>query len=178
MGSFDHNIQVCYASSDRLNLHALKNIIQEVQPDCIYLNSMFSKHFTIAPLRLLVQGQIKAPVVLAPRGMLKKSALQFKKTKKKVFLQLWKSLGIHKKIHFHATTEEEAAETAKLFGIKVSISIINNMPAAVEAFSTKTCEMFPKFVFVGRIHPIKGLDLLLKQSQKSKFSLAIEHRGQ
>jgi glycosyltransferase involved in cell wall biosynthesis len=174
---FDQNIQVFYASPEQQNLKTLKNILQEVQPDCIYLNSMFSKHFTIAPLRLLVQGQIKAPVVLAPRGMLKKSALQFKKNKKKVFLQLWKSLGIHKKIHFHATTEEEAAEVRRAFGHQVSISIINNMPAAVEAFFSKEPAKVPKFVFVGRIHPIKGLDLLLETLKKVNAPLQLSIVG-
>ncbi len=175
--TFDHNIQVCYASPDQLNLHNLKNILHEVQPDCIYLNSMFSKHFTIAPLRLLVQGQIKPPVVLAPRGMLKKSALQFKKNKKKVFLQLWKSLGIHKKIHFHATTEEEAAEIRTAFGSKVSISIINNMPAAVEHFPSRAIREAPKFVFVGRVHPIKSLALLLEILEKVKVPLQLSIVG-
>jgi len=159
--TYDKNIQVFYCSESHQNLKTVKKIIQDVQPDSIYLNSMFSPVFTITPLRLLLQKQISCPVILAPRGMLKESALQFKATKKKIFLNLIKGLGLHKKIHFHATTAEEAQYVKKIFGRNSRVTTLNNLPAAVDNYQIKEKTDPCKLIFVGRIHPIKGLDHLL-----------------
>ncbi|MBK9932547.1 MAG: hypothetical protein IPP04_22185 [Saprospiraceae bacterium] len=49
-----------------------KKIIQTTNPDIVYLNSMFSKHYVIDFLRFQMQEKGNRKVILAPRGMLKK----------------------------------------------------------------------------------------------------------
>ncbi len=159
--SFDQKIQVFYASQARQSLKMVSKIIQEIKPDAVYLNSMYSKTFTLFPLWLLFKGRMGCPVILAPRGMLKESALQFKNTKKRIFLQLFKGLKLHQKVQFHATTEEEARSVQKVFGPAVHPNVLQNLPAAVAPYQPKEKKGPTRFVFVGRIHPIKGLDYLL-----------------
>lgn len=78
-------VKVFYASLHKLQLKNINEHITAVQPDFIYLNSMFSKKFTIYPLWLKRSNRISLKIILAPRGMLKRSALDFKEERKKFF---------------------------------------------------------------------------------------------
>lgn len=155
---------VFYASPDSLYWGKLKQIIVAINPDVIYLNSMFSKYFTIYPLLMKRLGLLNARMVLAPRGMLKSSALQHKPGKKKIFLKLFKILGLSKDLIFHATDDTEKKDIKATFGSTVSIFKAGNLPGKQKAFKSVT-DKLPgalKMVFVGRAHPIKNLDFLLK----------------
>lgn len=72
-----------FAACDRRFLKAFRR----VQPETIYLNGMFSFFGAIVPLLsipLLSQRLVNADtrIVIAPRGMLKQSALSMKRWKK------------------------------------------------------------------------------------------------
>jgi glycosyltransferase involved in cell wall biosynthesis len=160
---FDKNIRVFYCPASQLSARFILEQIRKMKPDFIYLNSMYSKYFTIYPLLLRKGGFIRQPIVLSPRGMLKPSAVQFKKTKKKIFLSLMRLAGMQKLIHFHATDQAEQEDIRANFGNKVKITqaanfggIVTDYPGAV----TKTAKEL-SVVFVGRIHPVKNLDYLL-----------------
>lgn len=118
--------RVFYAA--QLSLQQLDVLQRQLAPDFIYLNSMFSLRFTIFPLWLAARNRIQAQLVLAPRGMLHAGALQFKARKKKLFLGLIKTAGIQKKIRFHATDTQEAADIAANFPAVKNIVIATNFP--------------------------------------------------
>jgi hypothetical protein len=84
---YDEGIEVQYLSPEKTNYANMLQMVREVAPDYIYLNSMFSVPFTLYPLWMLQRRKLNAQVVLAPRGMLQEGALQYKPVKKKVFLQ-------------------------------------------------------------------------------------------
>ena len=155
--------KVMYADAAHLKWAAMKAIINELQPDLIYMNSMFSFPFAIQPLLMHRMGSIKCKAVLAPRGMLKASAVQFKSTKKKIFLTLFKLLGIHKRIRFQATDETETKDIQTYFPGAVSF-YAPNYPGSPALES----EVLPKesgkldILFIGRIHPVKNLHFLLE----------------
>ena len=86
-------------------------LIRQGESNVFYLNSMFSVPFTIYPLLLHWLGWIGGRMVLAPRGMLKPSALQFKPAKKKLFLLLFRLLGWHKGLVFHASRWLKSIQT-------------------------------------------------------------------
>lgn len=172
------NVKIFYCSPERLCWDHIGQQIHNVNPDFIYLNSMYSRFFTIYPLlRQKFQGSTKCKLILAPRGMLKQSAIEYKKNKKKVFLNLFKALGLHKDISFHATDQEELNQIAKIFGSRAKAMMIPNFPASLPAYrrplNKESGEL--KMIFVGRLHPIKNLDLLLEQlsSVKGKVTLSI-----
>lgn len=155
--------KVMYADAAHLKWAAMKAIINELQPDLIYMNSMFSFPFAIQPLLMHRMGSIKCKAVLAPRGMLKASAVQFKSTKKKIFLTLFKLLGIHKRIRFQATDETETKDIQTYFPGAVSF-YAPNYPGSPALEN----EVLPKesgkldILFIGRIHPVKNLHFLLE----------------
>src|SRR5689334_4388168 len=84
--AYDKEVQVFYCSPPQLSWSNIQKQEKDIQPDFIYLNSMYSRYFTIYPLLMQRLGLISSKIILAPRGMLKESAVQFKSSKKKLFL--------------------------------------------------------------------------------------------
>lgn len=158
-----NGINVLYASSTYLSFKNIKIHIKCIDPDYMYCNSMYSHYFSIYPLLIMWLRLTNSALVLAPRGMLKKTALQFKTTKKRIFLLCFKLLGIHKKIIFHATDETEKTDIKKIFGENVECKQILNFPSAQKPLIDyiEKQKQTLKIIFIGRIHPIKNLLLLL-----------------
>lgn len=165
-----------YAAPGFINRKWLRQLFSMHAGSTIYLNSMFSLPFTLLPV--LVARKFPANrLVLAPRGMLHPGALGLKSGKKKIFLQLLRLLGWHKRILFQATTVEEAGYIQQHFpGAKMKLA--GNIPAFREQ-KPPTSEKQPgevKLVFVGRIHPTKNLDFilnLLHQADKARILLEL-----
>jgi glycosyltransferase involved in cell wall biosynthesis len=160
---YNGNVKVFYASPDWLSLNAIRKLIKTIQPDTIYLNSMYSRYFSVYPLLLKRSGGIKSKIVVAPRGMLKQSAIQFKAGKKKVFLKLFRMLGMQREIYFHCTDETEMRDVKKFFGDVDATLLPNNYAAQSPlklAITKQPGEV--KMVFLGRVHPIKNLHFLLE----------------
>ncbi|HRP33986.1 MAG TPA: glycosyltransferase, partial [Agriterribacter sp.] len=155
-------IKLYYASPGGLNWESILVHIREIKPDFIYLNSMFSRYFTIYPLLMQRFGLFHAKLVLAPRGMLKSAAVQFKSGKKSVFFQLLKLMNIPRRIIFQATDILEVADIRSRFGDSTHVKEISNFPPIqkpLRNIAKKEGEL--SIIFIGRLHPIKNLDYLL-----------------
>lgn len=168
---------VFYASPAYLTWASVKKITLELAPDFIYLNSMFSRYFTIYPLLMKKMGLLNSKLVLAPRGMLRESALAHKAVKKKLFISVLKSVGLTRAITFHATDDTEEKDIKKVFGRDASFFKAGNLPGKQKPLIPITDKVpgYLKIVFVGRIHPIKNLDLLLRalQNVNGKVDLTV-----
>jgi glycosyltransferase involved in cell wall biosynthesis len=160
--------RVFYASPATLNWHQIRRRIDEVKPDYIYLNGMYSRSLTVFPLLMNRFGLLDAKIVLAPRGMLLKSALENKSIKKKLWLTFARVIGLSNGIVFHATDETEISDIRKFFGKSKPVFIAGNMPGKQKPFEPLSSKERGslKMVFVGRIHPIKNLEFLLSALQK------------
>lgn len=155
--------KVWYATRDQLGLLRVRSTITELSPDYIYLNGIFSFWFTLVPLFLKRFGLIGSTLVLAPRGMLKSSALAFKPFKKKVFIRMFRMFGFHRSARFQATDQTEQQDILKFFPM-ASVWVIPNMPGAVVS-QPKAIHKEPgtlSVLYIGRIHPVKNLGLLLR----------------
>jgi glycosyltransferase involved in cell wall biosynthesis len=174
----DHNkgVKVFYCSPQQLSWGHIKKQVNSIQPDFIYLNSMYSRYFTIYPLLMQRLHLINSKIILAPRGMLKESAVQFKSSKKKLFLRAFRLMGLHRFIHFHATDKTEEQDVKKYFG-KVRVTLASNFPGMIKDYpgSIEKRANELSVIFIGRLHPVKNLDFLLKalQSVKGNVSLTI-----
>jgi glycosyltransferase involved in cell wall biosynthesis len=160
--NYGDKAQVMYASSGQLNSHKIISIVHTIKPDHIYLNSFFSKKFALLPLWLKKKGRINTNMILAPRGMLRESALAFKSFKKSVFLYLFRLAGIHRLVKFQATDEYEKNDILKQFK-DAEVRLAPNLPGVASenpGALTKKKGML-KILFVGRIHPVKNLYYLL-----------------
>jgi glycosyltransferase involved in cell wall biosynthesis len=158
-------VHLFYSSPANQGLACIKEQIGQIAPDFIYLNSMFSLHFTLFPLLIVRRmGKTRPSVILSPRGMLRSSALRFKPVKKKLFLHLFRLLKFPALIHFHAVDEEEQKDVLFHFGPATTVSLISNLPAMLtdEPTHIEKISGSLSMIFVGRVHPIKNLDYLLQ----------------
>ncbi len=169
--TFDDNIQVNYLSPENQSLSFIQGEIEKVNPDFVYLNSMWSVHYTIKPLILFWQGKIKGKVVLAPRGMLHKGAMQYKGMKKKLFLALFKLLGVNKKLTYHATDEQERKDIRKwLTPGNAEITVVSNFPDSRQLPFSSSGKIKDdlKMIFISRIAAKKNLILALRVLDRLK----------
>ena len=163
-------VEVLYTAAPALSARRILGYIRQVQPQYLYLNSMFSLYFTLLPLLFFRLGWIKTQVVLAPRGMLKGSALQYKALKKQVFLRLFRWSGLPQRIRFHASDAQEQEDILRVFGPGCEVQVIPSFPAIVQSNAVlKVKQEKTHFAFVGRIHPIKNLLLAILAFKECKF---------
>ncbi len=166
--------RVRYCSNNFQRLIAFRAALSRFRPDSVYLNSMFSVAGTLWPLLWLWLTRSQVRIVLAPRGMLKPSALARKSWKKRPFLILLRHSGLARKIQFHATSSDEVAEIHRAFG-NVAVTHIPNVPSQPlrslpdrsKSSGTASC------CFIGRIHPIKNLLWLLDVLRAVNGQLAL-----
>jgi glycosyltransferase involved in cell wall biosynthesis len=111
----------------KVSQQRLQEVLDGLSYDYLYLNSFFSKSFSIYPLLLRKTGKIKNPVVLAPRGMLRAGALAIKPVKKKLFIAASKLRGLHDDLVWHATSEQEVSEIKKVYGPSIRVVLAPNL---------------------------------------------------
>lgn len=156
-------VQIFYASPSALGWKNIRKQLCDIKPEFVYLNSMYSRYFTVYPLLMMRLGLIKTQGVLAPRGMLKSTAVQYKPGKKKLFFQTMRLFNIPGKIVFHATDDMEEADIKSWFGNTVAVRQISNFPPIQKTLQPIRKERtILKIIFTGRVHPIKNLNYLLR----------------
>lgn len=105
------------------------------------------------------------PFVLAPRGMLGKSALQFSRPIKRAFWAIWQARAVAQVNCFHATAESEL-EDIRAFGLKAPVAIVPNgvdLPPCPDPgpHGDPVDAGAPFILSLGRLHPKKGLESLI-----------------
>ncbi len=157
----DLGCEVYYSSDPNVGL--IEKILKETDYDLVYINSFFSKYFSIVPLQVLKRMQQKRPVVLAPRGMLGEGALALKKWKKKVFIAYAKLTGLHKNVIWHATSLQEEREIRAVFPHTRRVFTISNLPKKLQVTTkpTKTKGEL-NLCFISRISEKKNLLFALR----------------
>ncbi len=173
----NEQINVLYLSPGGASFRRIKKEILAIKPDHIYLNSMYSYYFMIAPLLVCNYFGLSAKVILSPRGMLKPGSLQFKKFKKSLFLQVFKILGFPRRLLFHATDDTEANDIKNVFGPGTALTIVKDFPASAQQPLVAVYKEpgMLRCLFVSRISPVKNLLYLIKILQRvpNTVSLAI-----
>jgi glycosyltransferase involved in cell wall biosynthesis len=111
--------------------------------------------------------QLGVPFVVSPRGMLQPAAREHRGWRKRVAFELFERHYLMDAVRLHATSEAEAAvlrtivEPARVVTIPngIDLSAPDRAPSGARArFGIP--EDVPLVAFVGRLHPIKRLDLL------------------
>ena len=165
---------VYYESS--LKSKKLQQIMELRNPDCIYISSLFSAHYTLPALRYARKHRLTT--VLAPRGELQEEAIRQKKLKKSVYLAFLKLTGLLRGVRFHSTSTDETEQIRKRFP-KAIIYEAQNLPRHLKT-SSRTKEKAPdtlRAVSVCRVHPIKGLDIALKALSSVTAKVAYDIYG-
>ena len=148
-----NTIQVRYTSG--IDKSQWKDILDEVKPEVIHLNSLFSKGFTLLPLRVLRQRP-NVRVVMAPRGMLGEAALSIKPLKKRLFLTLARGMGWMDGVRWHASSEQEAIEVRRAFP-RAHTAVAQNLPSPAPSEIASRPDDRWNIAVIGRIHRVKNL---------------------
>jgi glycosyltransferase involved in cell wall biosynthesis len=105
----------------------------------------------------------RKPFIVAPRGMLSAPALAFSRLKKRVVWALLQGNVVRGASCIHATSEQEHDEIRD-FGLQNPIAIIPNgidIPE-LDGHSTAATDAGRTVLSLGRVHPKKGLDRLIR----------------
>ena len=128
-------------------------LLREVQPDRLYLNSLYSGPFSRLPWR--IARDMGIPTTLAPRGMLGAGALSVKPWRKRGWLWMQKLTGAYRTIRWHASTEQEADEIRAWFP-DATVDVALNLPVPFDPAPLTREPRTLRILSVGRIHPIKN----------------------
>lgn len=163
------NASVLYAQPGKTGYAQISRQLRVKDYDLVYLNSFFSPRFSFFPL--LMAKVLRQRVVLGPRGEFSEGALSLKSAKKRVFISVFKLLGLHRHTVFQASSDFEADDIRRALDWEVDIQIAENI--GCQEFA----EHIPKraggalrAVFVSRISPMKnllGALVVLKDVQES-----------
>jgi glycosyltransferase involved in cell wall biosynthesis len=169
--------KVYYASQP--GWHLVREVIADVKPHSLFLNSMFSRCYSVYPLLMKRLGLINQKIILAPRGMLKPSALSIKSRKKRFFLTACKVFGLHKQVGFLATDEAEESDIRKTIEHGAEICTIGNLPGKLSLAPAPIIKSRGelKVLFIGRIHAIKNLHFLLQSLKGLQGSIELSIVG-
>jgi glycosyltransferase involved in cell wall biosynthesis len=139
-------------------LKAFKVFLKEEQPDLVHINGIWNPqnwgfHKTAQELGI--------KIILSPHGMLEPWILAHNPWKKKLALFIYQRKAICRANYLVATAEMEKDNILQL-GFSNPISIIPNGIDLSEVKKVKTVYGTKKIVFLSRIHPKKGIELLLE----------------
>ena len=148
-----------YAAPHELGFTFYRNMLLDVKPDMIYLNSLFDRAFSMQPLLALGRG-CRTPILLTPRGELSAGALGLKAWRKRFFLSAVRAAGLYDNVHWHACSKPEAEQIQRFFSPeKHQIFLASNLPEAeqnsIQRHTTKQPGKL-RIVLAARIAPMKN----------------------
>lgn len=167
----DFNIQCEFISGSLFSFLSIHQLQKLQNTDVIHFSSIFFKPTLIYIILGII---LKKKIILSPRGELYESALSRKREKKEFYLKLIQIF--QKRIHFHSTNPVETLQIKQHFQNAGSIIEIPNY---IEIPPKQKVEVKNQLLFLGRINPIKNIDLLIRAFYKlpteiiSNFKLKI-----
>ena len=115
-----------------------------------------------------VSREYKIPLITSPRGVFAKAAWESGSKIKQLFWPLLQKPALDPTVCFHATAESEYLDIRRM-GYTQPVAIIPNGIDLPEGFQKQVNES-KTVLFLGRIHPIKGLAMLLEAWAKLESS--------
>ncbi len=132
--------------------NTLSRIIGSVQPDVIHLHGVWGPASRAVAL---ATGRRFFPVVISPHGMLERFALDRSRWKKHLAWLAWMGSLLGSSAMLHALCKEEQASLRSLLPGAATIVIPNGVNLPVRPIDEGMRDQ--TVVFIGRLHPKKGL---------------------
>ena len=127
--------------------------LDEARPDVVALQGLW-QYSSIATRRQWKRNG--TPYVISPRGMLDKWALANSRWKKVLAAWAFENAVLRDADCFHALCESEA-DAMRSYGLRQRIEVVPNGVHLPELLTTEHTEGKKRLLFLGRIHPKKGL---------------------
>ncbi len=159
---------VFYFSPGTLTTVKAAEIVREVEPAAVFLNSVFS-----LPVRRFLSarrnGQFgNLPVVLASCGEMSKAALSIRPFKKKLFLKFAQLFSLYNGVIWKGSFEQEADEIREVMGNDVEVMVAPDLiprsilPDYSQHQKPKKEPGKVSFVMIARVVPIKNVSYFLE----------------
>lgn len=154
--------KVRYLSASEISMKKLQALVNEIDPDAIYLNSFFDPIFSLRILAALWRGWLpRTQLLIAPRGEFSPDALALHWLKKANYVALFNRLRLSRRVFFHASTGQEAADIMRV--VKTDPTMIKIAPDLCRLVNAKS-NWQPRAAgdalrvcFLSRISPKKNL---------------------
>jgi len=143
-----------------------RGALDEFSPDLIHLHGLWMASSHIAASWT---ARHQAVLVISPHGMLAPNAQAYSPLRKRFARKLYQDRCFAAASAYHATSNEEAQDIRKYLG-DVRVDVI---PSGVEdiGIAARPWESRPKrIVALGRLHPVKGYELLLRSWSRIEAS--------
>lgn len=141
-----------------LMLKEFRVFLENENPDIVHINGIWTpQNWGFQK----VAQELGIKVILSPHGMLESWILEHNSWKKKIALFLFQNKAIKRVDHIHATAQMEK-ESIRTLGFNNDITIIPNGIDLSDVKEIKTNYEAKKIVFLSRIHPKKGIEILLE----------------
>ncbi len=177
------NARVFYLSSEKVRPSILRDLVREVGPSSIYLNSFFATPAVLILLLKRMRQIRRVPVVMAPEGELSKSALAIKPLKKKLYISLVRALKLKEGLIWKASSEAERGDIENLGRGSEEVFVAPNLPPKA-ILDDYTPSLKPEkkrgeaqFVFLSRFARIKNFKWILDWLPRTEGKLTIDLYG-
>lgn len=154
--------RVRYLAPSEVSFSKLCQLVAEVDPDTIYLNSFFDPIFSLRMVSLMFSGWLpKRRLLIAPRGEFSPGALALRSFRKSVYVSIFKRLHRRRQIYFHASTSQEALDIVRsLRADESQIKIAPDLCTLVNvspSWQPRKAGQPLRVCFLSRISPKKNL---------------------
>lgn len=152
----------------RISMRRLAGLIGSVNHDILYMNSFFDRVFTSRVLAARAIGLLPPDrTILAPRGEFSSGALRYKRLKKKVYVQAFRTLVPWQSIVWQASTPLEKDDLCRaLPGVRADqIRVACDLAAAPPPAGAPFVERGDgplRVLFLSRVTPMKNLVFVLQ----------------
>lgn len=156
---------VFYGTKGISSVDTIKTLMKEIKTaDILHLNSLFSP-FSVYSFLFKFLYQPNKKIIWSVRGELNEKALKFSSWKKQPLLILYKIFN--RNIVYHSTSPQETEGIRKMFPNNRIVEI----PNLINPSQRLNIPNNQNLLYVGRIHPIKSLDKLIKSLALSEVFL-------
>lgn len=171
---------VLYLSPEKTNFNKIKSIIKENNRNILYINGLYSFYFSFLPV-LIASVLNSKSVFISVRGMLHKSALSVKRTKKMIFLAFAKGYSLYKNYTLLSSNNLETIEIKRILGDQ-KVKEVPNIPINPNSIDRIKKEFKGdnntlRILFLGRLAPEKNPIVLLKALQSATFDVMVTFCG-
>ncbi|URW74449.1 glycosyltransferase family 4 protein [Sphingomonas donggukensis] len=147
----------------RIGVSGLGKLLAETPHDVLDLNGFFDRDFTIPALVHRRWAGRSGGVLLSPRGEFSGGALALKSPQKRAYLFAARALGLLRGVTLHATSDAEFADIREALPDS-DVRLVTNLRPMFDLpdHAPRPPGTPLRVAFLGRISPVKGLDVALR----------------
>jgi len=146
---------------------AFRQILKLEKPDIVHINGIWEPQTWLFQR---VAQQLGIRVVLSPHGMMEPWILSRNRWKKQLALALYQRRALQSADSLHATADSERLQLQKL-GYTRPIAVVPNGVDLGEAVLKTDWRVQRRLLFLSRIHPKKGIEVLIDAVQELRYQL-------